>query len=73
MIRDASIEQSADSGERCGPNHIEHCFHNFSGPLMMVLPDGCVHQKCCRCFVTRNIHRDHAWQDKAREWIKRHS
>jgi hypothetical protein len=40
------------------PDH-EHCFHAFHGALLMVIPDGHVVQKCCKCSATRTIHVDH--------------
>lgn len=40
-------------------NH-QHCWHLFSGPIWMVLPDGCVIEQCCECPANRVIHRDHA-------------
>ncbi len=40
-------------------NH-EHCFHALRGPIFMVVPDGHIVQKCCKCEATRVIHADHA-------------
>lgn len=40
------------------PNH-EHCWHMHRGPIWMVIPDGHVVQKCCKCPHTRTIHSDH--------------
>ena len=37
-----------------------HCWHDFRGPLWIVLPDGHVVQKCCHCEQTRTIHVEHA-------------
>lgn len=37
----------------------EHCWHAFRGPLLMVVPDGHIVQKCCSCKATRTIHVDH--------------
>ncbi len=39
-------------------NH-ECCFHIFSGPIHMVVPDGHVIEKCCGCSCTRSVHREH--------------
>ncbi len=38
----------------------QHCFHRYEGPVWMVLPDGHVLEKCCRCGWAGNVHRDHA-------------
>ena len=37
----------------------EHCWHMHRGPIWMVVPDGHVVQKCCKCPHTRTIHGDH--------------
>lgn len=41
------------------PDNHEHCWHVTKGPLMIALPDGHVHQTCCRCPQTRHVHADH--------------
>lgn len=38
----------------------EHCWHLFRGPLMMVMPDGHVAEKCCECQAMRTIHAGHS-------------
>lgn len=38
----------------------EHCYHAYGGPIWMVVPDGHVLEKCCKCEATRLIHIDHA-------------
>lgn len=35
------------------------CFHTFRGPLMMVVPDGHVVEKCCECDCMRTVHIEH--------------
>jgi len=40
-------------------NHT-HCWHLFRGALLMVVPDGHIVEKCCKCTATRSLHRDHA-------------
>jgi hypothetical protein len=40
--------------------HTTHCYHNTSGPIMIALKDGHVHQTCCMCPATRAVHWDHA-------------
>jgi hypothetical protein len=37
-----------------------HCWHAHEGPYMMVLRDGHILQKCCKCQGTRTVHRAHA-------------
>lgn len=36
-----------------GENEIEadcsHCWHSAAGPLLMVMPDGGIAQRCCKC------------------------
>jgi len=39
---------------------IEHHFHAYRGPIHMVVPDGHIVQKCCKCEKTRVVHADHA-------------
>lgn len=36
-----------------------HCWHDYLGALQMVIPDGHVVQKCCKCSATRTVHVDH--------------
>lgn len=36
-----------------------HCYHNFRGPIWMVIPDGHVVQKCCKCNDTIVVHIEH--------------
>lgn len=50
----------------CSHGH-QHCFHDYRGPIHMVIPDGHILQKCCRCTSTRTIHVDHAHGDQ-RKW-----
>lgn len=38
----------------------EHCWHIFTGPLLMVIRDGHVVQKCCKCPAMRQVHREHS-------------
>lgn len=38
----------------------KHCWHAYQGAYHMVLKDGHILQKCCRCPATRQVHRDHA-------------
>lgn len=52
--------QTGNSG--LPPQAHTHCWHVFRGPLLMVVPDGHVVQKCCGCATTRVIHADHAKQ-----------
>ena len=37
----------------------EHCYHALRGPIWMVVPDGHIVQKCCKCENRRTIHADH--------------
>lgn len=37
----------------------EHCYHPFNGPVSMVLEDGHVLLKCCKCPATKTEHQDH--------------
>lgn len=37
----------------------EHCFHAYRGAIHMVIPDGHVLEKCCKCETTRMVHIDH--------------
>ena len=52
-------QQTAELIEREETQH-EHHYHNYRGPFWMVIPDGHVLQKCCKCPATRAIHGDHA-------------
>lgn len=36
-----------------------HCYHMYTGAIWMVVPDGHVVQKCCKCTSTRTVHIDH--------------
>lgn len=42
-----------------GETNHQHCFHTFRGPIWMVVPDGHVLEKCCKCETTRLIHIEH--------------
>lgn len=42
-----------------GSSQCKHCWHIFTGPLLMVVPDGHVVEKCCSCKAMRTIHRGH--------------
>lgn len=37
----------------------EHCWHLFRGGVMIVLPDGYIVQKCCKCSEARQVHAEH--------------
>ena len=37
-----------------------HCFHIYRGPMHMVIPDGHVALRCCRCPAMKTQHADHA-------------
>lgn len=43
------------------PPH-EHCMHPFTGVLHMVVPDGHVVEKCCKCphMETRHVAHERA-------------
>lgn len=40
------------------------CYHDYRGPIHMVIPDGHIVQKCGRCEAMRTIHAEH----RAREF-----
>jgi hypothetical protein len=40
------------------PEH-EHCWHDYRGAIHMVIPDGHLVQKCCKCDSYRTVHADH--------------
>lgn len=42
----------------------ECCYHRFTGPLLRIVPDGHVVQKCCKCDNTRTVHRDHLHEER---------
>lgn len=44
-----------------------HCWHIYRGPIWMVIPDGHVLQKCCKCDATQMAHVDHL-HNKPRQW-----
>lgn len=46
-------------GKTHDPKH-DHCWHQYRGPILMVIPDGHTIQNCCKCPETRTIHIDHA-------------
>jgi hypothetical protein len=48
-----------------GANH-DHCWHAYRGPIWMVIPDGHVLEKCCKCETTRLIHIDHLHEHGSR-------
>lgn len=48
----------------------EHCFHLFRGVFHMVLPDGHVLEKCCKCQQTRVIHAEHSTRRAARGIVR---
>lgn len=50
----------------CDEARHEHCFHLFRGPIWMVMPDGYVLEKCCKCEQTRLVHAEH--RDGACTW-----
>lgn len=50
-----------------GPKH-DHCWHAYQGAIWMVIPDGHVVQKCCKCPETRLVHIDHAKHSGVRRW-----
>ena len=39
--------------------HERHCWHDYHGPIWMVLRDGLVIQRCCTCSASRTIHTEH--------------
>lgn len=41
-------------GEEC-----KHCYHPNEGPLYMVLRDGYVPLRCCKCQQLTTVHRGH--------------
>ena len=47
------------SRQRAEEDH-KHCYHVFRGVIFMVVPDGHIVQKCCKCEAQRVIHTDHA-------------
>jgi hypothetical protein len=53
------LEEDAVSGQ-WNNDGCKHCWHHFSGPIWMVLKDGQIVQKCCKCDATRVVHQDHA-------------
>jgi hypothetical protein len=48
------------SNEKVSSKICEHCWHPQEGPYMMVLRDGHILQKCCKCGAGRQVHRAHA-------------
>jgi len=42
----------------------EHCWHVYSGPIHMVIPNGHIVQQCCKCESTRTVHVDHAYDNQ---------
>lgn len=40
-------------------NEHQHCYHLFTGPIMVVIKPDYVLEKCCSCGATRQSHRDH--------------
>lgn len=43
----------------CQDDGRDHCFHIVRGPWWMVVPDGHVLEKCCKCPRTRTVHAEH--------------
>lgn len=37
----------------------ECCYHMYHGSILMVVPDGHIVQKCCKCACIRTTHADH--------------
>lgn len=53
---DSEAERMADRNEKDGH---WHCWHQFHGPIWMVIPDGHTVQKCCKCDAVRTVHVEH--------------
>ena len=39
--------------------HYAHCYHVFRGSIAIVLRDGFIAEKCCKCGAKRTIHAEH--------------
>ena len=47
----------------------DHCYHKLRGVIHMVIPDGHIIQKCCKCEEIRVIHIDHMHEvDRRYKW-----
>ena len=67
MDRKSWYRSHPDHRDRCdGQNH---CWHLHTGPLLMVVPEGHVVEKCCQHpEATRLVHVDHL-----EGWTARHT
>jgi len=46
----------------------QHCWHSYRGPILMVIKDGHVLEKCCECGAIRQVHIEHS-SNKPLPWI----
>lgn len=53
----SDVQDARPAGNSWG--ECTHCWHRFMGWYHMVLPDGHVLQKCCKCPKTRSVHFAH--------------
>ena len=51
-----TVTNSPAEKERC-----DHCYHRHTGPLMMVIKDGHIVERCCKCGCLRQVHRRARW------------
>jgi hypothetical protein len=40
-------------------DNCNHCYHVYRGPISMVVPDGHVVEKCCKCGLTTTVYAEH--------------
>ena len=46
-----------------------HCWHPYTGPIHMVVPEGHVIEKCCKCDEHRTRHVGHGFGNRPLKWI----
>lgn len=46
----------------------DHCLHSYTGPILMVVPNGHVVLKCCQCKCMVTRHPGHLGDPKDWSW-----
>ena len=54
-----NVDMLCEAMQTVTPREHKHCWHDYRGAIWMVIPDGHIVQKCCKCPKTRVIHAEH--------------
>ena len=49
----AGLDMLCEAMQAVTPHEHKHCWHDYRGAIWMVIPDGHIVQKCCKCSRTR--------------------